>query len=171
MDNNHLINADPRPKRRRKKDNPYVLFTIGINTDHPQYYVRFKDRQNHLHCEEISRELYEQLDDYELEDLSEMNENDRHIEQSEVSENSLHRRAAEPMEPTHEVAEKTMYSEYVHKAVEMLPPIQRRRVKLYYFVGLTLEQIGSMENCTKQAVKATLRTAEKNLEIILKKLL
>ena len=171
MDNNHLINADPRPKRRRKKDNPYDLFTIGINTDHPQYFVRFKDGQNHLHCEEISRELYEQLDVYELEDLSEMNENDRHIEQSEVSENSLHRRAAEPMEPTHEAAEKTMYSEYVHKAVEMLPPIQRRRVKLHYFVGLTLEQIGSMENCTKQAVNATLRTAEKNLEIILKKFL
>ncbi len=56
MDNNYPINADPRPKRRRKKDNPYDLFTIGINTDHPQYYVRFKDGENYLLCEEITRE-------------------------------------------------------------------------------------------------------------------
>lgn len=86
MDNNYPINADPRPKRRRNKDNPYELFTIGINTDHPRYFVQFKDGQNQYHCEEVSRKLYEQMDKYELEDLSEMNENDRHIERSELSE-------------------------------------------------------------------------------------
>ena len=171
MDNNNSINADTRPKRRRSKDNPYDLFSVGINTDSPHFFVCFKDGQGQYHCEEVSRELYEQLDRFELEDLSEMNENDRHIEHSDISENTLHRRAAEPMEPTHEAADIAIRSESVHKAVEMLPPIQRRRVKLHYFVGMTLEQIGTREDCTKQAVKATLRTAEKNLEIILKKML
>lgn len=27
------INIDPRPKRRRDKDNPYEIFTVGIDTD------------------------------------------------------------------------------------------------------------------------------------------
>ena len=171
MDNNYPQGTDPRPKRRRNKDNPYELFSIGIHTDHPSFFVCFKDGQGQFHCEEVSQELYEQLDRFELDDLSKMNENDRHIEHSDISENTLHRRAAEPMEPIHEAAEISMRSESLHKAVEMLPTIQRRRVKLHYFVGMTLEEIGSMEDCTKQAVKATLRTAEKNLEIILKKLL
>jgi len=79
MDNNYPAGTDPRPKRRRNKDNPYDLFSVGINTDSPRFFVCFKDGQGQYHCEEVSRELYEQLDSFELEDLSEMNENDRHI--------------------------------------------------------------------------------------------
>ena len=38
----------------------------------------------------------------------------------------------------------------------------------YYFENMTLEQIADREGCTKQAVKDTLRTAEKFLSKILK---
>lgn len=35
MDGNHpKNNIDPRPKRRRDKDNPYEIFTVGIETHH-----------------------------------------------------------------------------------------------------------------------------------------
>lgn len=30
MDGNHPKNINPRPKRRKDKDNPYEIFTIGI---------------------------------------------------------------------------------------------------------------------------------------------
>jgi len=29
MDNNYPVNADPRPKRRKDKDNPYTIYSIG----------------------------------------------------------------------------------------------------------------------------------------------
>ena len=32
MDSNYHKNADTRPKRRKDKDNPYELITVGINT-------------------------------------------------------------------------------------------------------------------------------------------
>lgn len=52
------INIDPRPKRRRDKDNPYEIFTVGIDTDTPHYYIRFRDGVSAEHCLEISRELF-----------------------------------------------------------------------------------------------------------------
>ncbi len=32
MADSHPKSIDPRPKRRRDKDNPYTIFTTGINT-------------------------------------------------------------------------------------------------------------------------------------------
>ena len=37
MDGKHPKNADPRPKRRRDKDNPYMIFTTDGNTANPHY--------------------------------------------------------------------------------------------------------------------------------------
>lgn len=33
MDEKHPKNIDKRPKRRKDRDNPYEIFTVGINTD------------------------------------------------------------------------------------------------------------------------------------------
>ena len=46
MDGNHPKNKDPRPRRRKDKDNPYTIFTVGINTDTPNYYLSFTDSQS-----------------------------------------------------------------------------------------------------------------------------
>lgn len=37
MDKYYPKNIDPRPHRRHNKDNPYTIFTVGINTDIPHY--------------------------------------------------------------------------------------------------------------------------------------
>lgn len=67
MDVNHpKNNIDPRPKRRRDKDNPYEIFTVGIETHHPLYYIRFKDGLSVEHCLEITKELFDLLDQFEI---------------------------------------------------------------------------------------------------------
>ena len=43
MDKYDPKNIDPRPRRRRDKDNPYRLFTVGMDTDSPLFYVEFMD--------------------------------------------------------------------------------------------------------------------------------
>ena len=73
-------NMDPRPKRRRDKDNPYTIFTVGIHTDQPHYYLSFVDSQGVRICTEIQKELFDLLDRFELEDLSHLNEVDNHYE-------------------------------------------------------------------------------------------
>ena len=52
----------------------------------------------------------------------------------------------------------------LHRAIAKLPEIQKRRLILYYFQGLTYEQIAGMEGCTFQAVAKSVAAAEKRLK-------
>ena len=64
---------DPRPARRKDKDNPYEIFSVGIETDNPHFYVSFKDGQGVQICMEIDKAVFELLDRFELDDLSFLN--------------------------------------------------------------------------------------------------
>ena len=70
-----------RPKRRRSKDNPYIL---NFNDDRNAYTVSFKDVCGNMQIVDIDENIYNCLDKFELNDLSEMNEYDRHIEHSYI---------------------------------------------------------------------------------------
>lgn len=78
------------PKRRKDKYNPYSIFESD-----GKYYIEFADGQRKEHCMEISRELYEAFDKFELDDLRHLNIVDRHIEQSEIYDITLHRRSGQ----------------------------------------------------------------------------
>ena len=101
MDGNHPKNKDPRPKRTRDKDNPYNIFTVGLNTDHPRYYLQFTDGQHRCHSLEISWEVFALFDRFELEDKRHLNEVDRHYEHADLTEAEIEQRSfhtAEPLE-------------------------------------------------------------------------
>lgn len=167
MDANHPHNIDPRPKRRKAQDNPYTIFTVGINTDQPHYYISFRDGQGVQICMEINKELYQTLDRFELEDLSYLNEVDNHHEHSVLTEASLYARAfSAPVDVQDQVHER-MQMERVRCAVMQLPEVQRRRVIAYYFEGLSFEQIARKENRSKQSIQESVAAAMKRLKKIL----
>ena len=167
MDGYHPNHIDPRPKRRKNKDNPYTIVTIGINTNHPRYFLSFKDVNGTHHRMEIDSELFEALDQFELDDISFMNEVDRHYEQSEQTEASLSRRATEQQDTVEEEVQRLMEAEALHKAIAQLPETQRRRLVLYYFGNFTYKQIAGMEGCTKRAIKFSVDAAIERLKEIL----
>lgn len=70
MDGYHPNQIDPRPKRWKNKDNPYTIFTIGLNTNHSRYFLSFKDVNGTNHRMEIDSKLFEALDQFELDDIS-----------------------------------------------------------------------------------------------------
>ena len=164
MDGNHPKNADTRPKRRKDRDNPYEIFTTGINTAHPHFYLSFKDSSGSKRCMEIDKALFDAFDSFELDDLSFMNEVDRHYEQSEQSEWTLAKRAVQPQESVEETVFQRVENEALHRAIAQLPEKQRRRLVLYYFGGFTYEQIAEMEKCKYQTVQDTIYAALKNLK-------
>lgn len=110
---------------------------------------------------EISRKLYEAFDSFELDDLKYINIIDRHIEQSEVYDITLHRRSRQAGESAENEAIRKIALEELYIAISMLPAIQKRRLLLYYFVGLTYEQIAEMEGCSFQAIAKSVTMAEK----------
>ena len=164
MDDNHPKNADPRPKRRRDKDNPYELFTTGLGTSQPRYYLAFVDSIGTEQCMEIDKALFDVFDRFELDDISFMNEVDRHYEQSEQTEQSLNRRIAQPQKSVEEAVFQRAEVETLRQAISKLPEKQRRRLVLYYFGDFTYEQIAEMEGCTHPAVIKSITSALEKLK-------
>ena len=59
MADSHPKNLDPRPKRRRDEDSPYEIYTAGINTAHPRFYLFFKDGGGVKRWMEIDKALFD----------------------------------------------------------------------------------------------------------------
>lgn len=147
------------PKRRKDKYNPYTIYEL----DH-KYYIEFQDGQLQKHRMEISSDLFGLFDSFELEDLHYLNIVDRHLEQSELYESTFERRSQKIRESAEDEAIKNMTYQQLYYAIYALPGTQRRRLLMYYFVGLTLEEIAEMENCSRQAISKSLVAAEKKMK-------
>lgn len=146
------------PNRKKDKLNPYTL-SVENNT----YHVSFTDGQGIFHKMEINEALYAAFDDFELEDISHMNVVSRHLEQSELTEETLNHRAAILPEPVEDSVCRKLLHEQLHTAIGHLPAVQRRRLLLHYFDGYTYEEIAKMDGCTKMAVKFSIDIAVKKL--------
>lgn len=147
------------PNRKKDKSNPYTL-SIENNT----HYISFTDGQGIFHRQEISNELYAAFNGFELDDISLMNEANRHLTEADAGEEPLGHRIADSSEPVEDhVYRRIMYQE-LHKAIAQLPEIQRRRVLMYYFGGYTYEQIAQMEGCKYPAIIKSVAAAEKNIK-------
>ena len=154
---------EKRPKRRKDKYNPYTLTKIK-----DKHILSFRDGQGVLQEITIDRELFELLDRFELDDLSFLNEVDRHYEHSELTEISLYNRAVALPESVEDAVLRNLQYEALYNAIWKLPEAQRRRLILYYFGGLTYAQIADMEGCKYQTVQESIYAALKNLKNFLK---
>ena len=154
-----------RPKRRRKKDNPYVL---NYNDNSKIYTVSFKDVKGNIQIVEINKEVYNCLNKFELNDLSEMNEYDRHIEHSYIYENKINEKAFIKEEKIEDIVENSIFNERLKIAISKLSLTQKRRIEMYYFEGLSQREIAEKEGISLRAVQYTLNKAISELKKILK---
>lgn len=153
-----------RPKRRKISDNPYTLQVIN-NT----YVVIFKDNTYKNHIVEVSEDVFNAMNSFELDDLKELNEFDRHIEHSLLLDEKLYIRAKnKPLDLEDEIIRKSSFED-LKKAIDTLPEIQKRRIKKYYFEEKNEYEIAKEENTTQQAINKNLHQAIKKLKEILKK--
>ena len=148
-------------KRRKAKDNPYTIFFCK---ETGKYFLSFKDGLGEHHRFEIDKSLYDVFDGFELDDLSILNEFDNHAEHSELTETSLNKRAFHKPESVEKIVCERLRNEQLHNAISELPDTQRRRLTLYYFGGLTLEQIAKIENCSVHSVFVAVERAKENIK-------
>ena len=156
---------DNRPKRRKDKYNPYTLYTKA-----GRYYISFVDVNNILQKIEVSQEVFESFNKFELEDISQMNEYDRHLEHSEVDENTLYQKSVSSEQLLEEYFDKAQDAENLQMAINKLPDVQKRRLKKYYFEDKTFEEISLEEGCTYQCVQRAVYRAVAKIKNILKSL-
>ena len=150
---------EKHPNRKKDKYNPY---TLTITEGH--YYLSFKDGRGKQQNIEIDEMLYQTFDRFELEDISHLNRVSRHIEHSELTDETLNDRAFYKAEQIKDIVSEDIEYEQLHRAVSKLPEVERRRLKLYFFGELTYEQIAKLEGCTKRAVKFSVDIAIEKLK-------
>ena len=153
------------PKRRKDKDNPY---TLNYDENKDSYIVSFKDNKNNIHKVEVSDKVFSAFDKFELEDISQMHEYERHIEHNEVFEYTLNSRAVDKPVGIEEQVEKKFVAEELRLAINKLPEVQKRRLKKYFFENMTMVEIAKQEECSKVAVKHSIDDGIENLKKNLK---
>lgn len=151
------------PKRRKDKYNPYTITykNTGI--------IEFKDSNEKDIIVEVSQEIYETFNKFELEDLSQMNKYDRHIEHLNLSENLLAKKMSKDDISIEEVVIKKLENQRLYETIFNLPNIQKKRIVMYFFNGMTLNEIAKKENCSTRAIQYSINIALKNLRKYLKK--
>lgn len=154
-----------RPKRRKDKYNPYTLYT-----ENNKFYISFVDINNNFQNIEVSEKVFDSFNKFELEDISQMNEYDRHYEHSEIYENALHGRNVSDVQSLEEYFDNAQDAENLHMAVNKLPEVQKRRLKKYYFEEKTFEEIALEEGCTYQSIQRSVYRAVAKIKNILKNL-
>lgn len=154
---------EKRPVRRKDKDNPYSIFT-----DEDKYFVTFKDSTGITVTTEISEEVYSLFDRFELEDLARMNEMDRHGTLFELNEQELSHNADSDYIPVDVAASENIEYRALRNAIAQLPEVQRRRIIMYFFNGLSYEEIAVLEGCKYQAIQKSIRQSVRKLRRVLK---
>lgn len=151
-------------KRRKSKDNPYIL---RYDKKENKYLIDFKDLENKFYCVEVQSSIFQLFDEFELEDISQMNRYDRHIEHSEMTENTLYRRIKNKPKELEEVINEKMERERIDNAIKQLPLIQKKRIYMYYFCDLKQSDIAKIEKCSLRAVQYSIKIGLENLKKIL----
>ncbi len=147
--------------------NPYTLRTEIIESI-THYFVSFKDGQAIQRETEVSRPVYLEFLRFIKVERNLRRSDQRHYENSELTDETLYERAVHTPKSVEDTAFDSMLNEHLRQAIQQLPQIQRRRFVLYYEFGLTYEQIGQMEGCSKMAVKYTIDKAKTEISQFLK---
>jgi len=158
------------PKRRKDKDNPY---TLDYNDNEHIYTVSFMDSKNKIHNVEVSKKVFEAFDKFELEDISQLHKVDKHIDGRNIDNNDstdivLFHLGITNYKSVEEEVEDKLQNEELYKAINLLSETQKRRLKLYYFEDLTLQEIADLEGCSVKNVYKSIEQAKEKIAKSLK---
>lgn len=127
---------DRHPKRRKDKYNPYTLSMID-----GKCYLSFRDGQGVPHRLELDVKLYAVFDRFELDDLSFLNEQERHLDWTELNEELLSRRSAQEPAPVEDAVYESMQTQALREGVNQLPEVQKRRLRCISLTGLPMRRL------------------------------
>lgn len=150
---------DERPKRNRDRYNPYYLdrdrkreiYKISIESDTQKISIY------------TSEDVYMCMDELERKEANQIQWDKRYLEKSDLTENTLHRRAVNTPKSAEDDAINKIYHEKLNRAIKKLSPMHRRRILLYFEHNLSFSEIAEVEGCSKMAIKYSIDIALKQL--------
>ena len=127
------------------------------------YYVSFKDGQAIPQETEVSLDVYLEFCRFVKKERNLRRSDERHMEQSDLTEKTLYNRALRPSKGVEEAVFDSLRDEQLRRAIAELPEIQRRRFVLYHEFGFSYEQIARIEGCKRQSVTRSIESAEEKI--------
>ena len=144
------------------RDKVYTL-REEVSGDKAEYFISFTDGQGEHHDLEVSEDLFIEFRQMERKNRNLEQSDERHREYSEISDETLNKRARVTPKSVEEIVELRERMEIVRREVSALPEKQRRRFILYYEYGMTYEKIGELEGCTGSSVKCSIDAARRKI--------
>jgi len=147
---------------------PYTLRTE--NTEGiTRYYISFTDGQAIRQNIEVSHAVYLEFQQFIKTERNLRRSDERHEEYSELSDEALHTRAMDKPQSAEDAVFDSLQNEFLWRAIQSLPEMQRRRFILHHEFGLTYKQIALVEGCTRQAITLSVENAVAKIRAEIKK--
>ena len=133
-------------------------YTLEYVEDEDKYYISFRDS--------VEQDCRIEFDTYiksKKAYIKIKNETSRHLEQSDLTEEDMYKRAFEPVESVEETVIKNIEKEKVNEALKDLTSTQFRRIDLHIVNEITIRDVAKLEKVQKSQI-------QKSLELGLKKI-
>jgi len=135
-----------------------------------RYYAAFIDGQGIRRETKVTLPVYEYLCQSIKIERNLRRWFERHIEYSELEEETLYSRAISTVKSAEEAMFDKLIDQRIKKAFNNLPYIQKRRFVMYHEFGYSYQEIADIEGRTKMAICYSIQNAERRLMQIINNL-
>ena len=124
--------------------------------DKPLVTITYKAANGNRICVEVSTPVKELLEQSDRQIRSQRRQDRRHLDFAVQADEDLLSSLLPAYEDTADLLERIDCNIRLHEAIGKLTEIQRRRLCLYYFDGLSYRQIAKLEGVTHRTVISTI---------------
>lgn len=134
--------------------------------DKPLVRIEYKTANGSRICVEVSTSVKELLEQSDRQIRSQRRQDRRYLDFTPLTDEVLEISLLGVYEDTADLLERMERNARLHKAIGKLTEVQRRRLSLYYFEGLTYSQIAKLEGVSHRAVIYSIEQALKQLKTL-----
>ena len=131
--------------------------------DKPLVTIKYKTANGNEICVEVSTPVKELLEQSDRQIRSQRRQDRRHLDFAVHTDENLDSSLLPAYEDTADLLERLERDAKLYSAISKLTEVQRRRVRLYFFEGLTYSQIARLEGVHYRSVMDSIKQAMKQL--------
>ena len=132
--------------------------------DKPLVKISYKLANGNEICVEVSTSVQELLEQSDRQIRSQRRQDRRHLDFKVSTDGNSDSPLLPTYEDTADLLERMERDARLHKAIGKLTEVQERRLRLYYFEGMTYSQIARLEGVSHRAVIYSIELALKQLQ-------
>lgn len=134
--------------------------------DRPLVKIEYKTANGSRICVEVSTSVKELLEQSDRQIRSQRRQDRRYLDFTPLTDEVLEISLLGVFEDTADLLERMERNARLHEAIGKLTEVQRRRLRLYYFEGLTYSRIAKLEGVSHRAVIYSIEQALKQLKTL-----